>query len=375
MKFSFLKLLSKLKIIQFISFFTSKNLNKKRIKIITDEEYDKSLNYLNNINFYDKKLCHDNHYIKYEKETNYDLDIIVPIYNVERYVSECIKSIVNQKTSYKIRMIIINDGSNDKSMEFAKEILKYSTKDYIIISQKNQGLASARNTGLVNIDSKYLMFVDSDDVLAENAVESLLNIAFENDCDCVQGQYVNFTNGHDLKFLDEEKTKDVDNDLYRFAWGKIFKSSLWENVRFPNGLIYEDTIIKFFIGKILKNFMSIKSVVYYYRKNMKSISFKFRGNKKTIDTVWSLFYVIDLLQNYSIKFNAKDYPSLLNHIKLSMIRLSYLDININKAVFNVWRKLLIDWNFFDKAILDKKTSILQKYILTNCFYRFKFFCF
>lgn len=375
MNFAFLNFFKKLKLTKFFIFFGRKEFRKDRIKPISNEQYLESMNFLNEI---DPFILNSS----FEKTTNcsfnaekYDLDIIVPVYNVERFISDCITSIVKQNTSYKIRVIVVDDGSCDNSVGLATKILETSNKEFLIVSQSNQGLAAARNKGLEYVDAKYLMFVDSDDILANNCVEKLLNVAFKNDCDCVQGQFINFEN----HLTNNDKVKKVLNSsanvLYGFAWGKIYKSHLWKSIRFPVGLWYEDTIIKFFLELFIKNFVSINDIVYYYRKNKKGISFSARGNLKSIDTVWALLYCFKLLENNSISLNIIHQSDIVNHIMLSTVRTSYLNKDVNRAIFNIWRKLVLDMNCQTNYALNKKMSLIIKNILLNRFYRFEVCCF
>ena len=116
----------------------------------------------------------------------FDLDIIVPCYNVENQVENCIDSLITQKTKYNFRIILIDDGSTDKT---GKIIDSYVYNPTIkIIHQKNRGHSGARNSGLNIIDAKYVMFVDSDDKLcSENAVQKLLDCAYQYNADIVEG--------------------------------------------------------------------------------------------------------------------------------------------------------------------------------------------
>lgn len=375
MNFAFLNLFKKIKLTKIFIFFGRKEFRKEQIKPISNEQYLESINYLNKINPFVLNSALEKTTNCSFNEEKYDLDIIVPVYNVEKFIGDCITSLVKQNTSYKIRVIVVDDGSCDNSVRLATKILETSKKDFLIVSQSNQGIAAARNKGLEYVNAKYLMFVDSDDILSNNCVEKLLNIALKNDFDCVQGQYINFEN--QLKKNDKRKKalNSFANELYGFAWGKIYKSYLWKSLRFPNGLWYEDTIIKFFLESVIKNFVSITDIVYYYRKNKKGISFSARGHSKSIDTVWALLYCFKLLENNSISLNKIQFPNIVNHIMLSTVRTSYLNKDINQAIFNIWRKLVLDMNCQSNYALNKKTSLVIKNILLNRFYRFEVCCF
>lgn len=103
------------------------------------------------------------------------ITIILPVYNVEKYIADCINSIINQ-TSKNFDLLIVDDGSKDESIIIAKSLLENSSIDYQIIERKNGGLGAARNTGIKQASGEYLAFVDSDDVITPDYIDT-----FEND--------------------------------------------------------------------------------------------------------------------------------------------------------------------------------------------------
>ena len=115
------------------------------------------------------------------------ISIIVPVYNVEKYLEQCLESLLNQ-TYKNIEIIVVNDGSTDQSLDILN---KYSFKDNRIklYSQKNQGISAARNTALEHINGKYIMFVDSDDWIEINTCETALHELKKNDSDIVMWAY------------------------------------------------------------------------------------------------------------------------------------------------------------------------------------------
>ena len=105
-----------------------------------------------------------------KKSPKYDVQIIIPVYNVEKYLKECLDSVFNQKTQYKFCVVAINDGSPDNSRKILAEYEKYPNLK--IIDQDNKGFSGARNSGLKEIDAEYIMFLDSDDILYDGAIEA-----------------------------------------------------------------------------------------------------------------------------------------------------------------------------------------------------------
>lgn len=109
----------------------------------------------------------------------FDISIVVPVYNKEKYIADCIKSLVQQKTKKNIEIICINDGSKDNSLEVLKELQKLNS-NLRIIDKKNGGVSSARNYGLKAATGRYVLFLDADDYLSENTVEDIVNFFDQN---------------------------------------------------------------------------------------------------------------------------------------------------------------------------------------------------
>lgn len=104
--------------------------------------------------------------------TSVDLMIVVPVYNVEKYLRKCIESILNQKTQFTYKAVFVNDGSTDNSLQILREYEEYSCVE--IISTENRGVSEARNIAISKNYGKYILFMDSDDYLTEDAIEKLI---------------------------------------------------------------------------------------------------------------------------------------------------------------------------------------------------------
>lgn len=148
----------------------------------------------------------------------YDLQIIVPAYNVEKYIKECLDSVLSQDTSFSYIVKVINDGSTDGT---PKILETYKNQQRIeIIHQKNKGFSGARNTGLKEINARYLMFLDSDDRLSPGAIEALMTMAQETDADIVEGASLKFCGAVVTKRYTHSDEKQASaNNLYGFCMG------------------------------------------------------------------------------------------------------------------------------------------------------------
>ena len=208
------------------------------------------------------------------EQTDKDLSIIVPAYNVERFVGPCLESILNQETKVDFEVIIVNDGSTDGT---ADVIAEYAQKDSRIrvISQSNKGISDARNTGIDQARGKALMFVDSDDMVAPTHVDALMTALRAGDCDYVTSDYTD---------IDEAGNQIGQGKLREFmgtAWGRAYWRYVWNDVRFPEGYLYEDTMLSFLIKPRYKN-KQIENNGYLYRHTKSSISRNKGTDKKCI---------------------------------------------------------------------------------------------
>lgn len=243
------------------------------------------------------------------KNVNELVSVIVPVYNVENYLPRCIESIINQTYS-NLEIILVNDGSTDHSGTICEEYKKKDSRIKVIM-QRNQGLSAARNAGLDAVHGAYLTFIDSDDYVSEKYVESLFNIMGTADVAICLGE----------KFYDNAVTVDspdydttevytsevaLKNMLYRrgvnsYAWGKLFKAKLFDGVRFPVGVLFEDVMTIYKIYDIADKIAFNKVRLYYYFQRPGSIVNSSFSRKK-LDQVKA--------SKVLLEFVSEKYPAL-----------------------------------------------------------------
>ena len=217
---------------------------------------------------------------------NIKLSIVVPIYNVEKYLGECLDSFVNQ-TNHDFHVLLIDDGSKDKSGEIAKGYEKKYPKLFKYVYQENKGLGGARNTGLSLVDSEYTMFFDSDDFMANLAVENILKEINKNKVDIIFFNPVIYDMGtcsyepwHDSSFVKDWifRTKKVINpqknpilmeteaSVCRAIWKTDFLKRI--NLRFLEHCRWEDVPPHFLLmhEATSASFMEYEGA-YFYRTN------------------------------------------------------------------------------------------------------------
>lgn len=211
-----------------------------------------------------------------------DLSILVPVYNVEKYVRPCLESIFKQGLDEdRFEVIIVNDGSTDKSMEMITDIIQQHN-NITIINQENQSLSVARNNGIAVAKGKYILMPDSDDLLIENSLLPLLDKAIETKADLVVADFLairddeidSFKEVTQNEFICQEKTgeqlylEDLDQSQC-YVWRTLYKREfiLDHHITFVPGINYQD--IPFTQECYLKAQKCIKAnrLLYIYRTN------------------------------------------------------------------------------------------------------------
>ena len=184
------------------------------------------------------------------------LSIIVPVFNVEKYIRLCIETIYRQKLDEeRFEVIIINDGTMDKSMEVIEDIIE-EHNNIVVINQENLSLSVARNNGIAAAKGKYILMIDSDDLLIENSLSRLLDLALEEEVDLLVADFLEMNNEiitssssyvHQNRFEFKRKTgiqlflEDL-NPNQCFVWRTLYKRSfiLENNLKFVPGIRYQD---------------------------------------------------------------------------------------------------------------------------------------
>ncbi len=245
------------------------------------------------------------------------LSIIIPIYNVEKYLENCLESVIAQSYNH-IEVILINDGSPDNSEAICQSYVNKDTR-FRLISQKNGGLANARNTGLANAKGELITFLDSDDAIEVDTYSMAIEKLLENqDCDHVQFP-LHKRYGTDKSYIERYQTKPikgtsqlikswmVDRDISWIVCNKIFKTETLGSLRFKDGLVYEDNI---FVCQYLKKsqgicFSTEGAYLYYYRKG-------------SITNTWNRTNWADMLNIHALIFDEiyqlKDVNKAIAHI-------------------------------------------------------------
>lgn len=209
------------------------------------------------------------------------ISIIVPVYKVEAYLSECIESIIHQ-TYRDLEIILVDDGSPDKCGEICD---RYAAKDERIrvIHKKNEGVARARNDGIECADGDYISFIDSDDWIAENAYEVLYQGLKQYDADCSVGKCVTVIDKNGNLTSKKSKASPISCETSLEAmkrvllngsavWNRLFKREVFQNIRFPLDRINDDEVTALHAYAECKKIVFLNQETYYYRIRPNSIT-------------------------------------------------------------------------------------------------------
>ena len=304
------------------------------------------------------------------------VSVIIPVYNVEKYLKKCLDSIINQ-TLKDIEIICINDGSTDSSLDILNDYAK-KDKRFKIFSQKNQGLGAARNAGLLLAKGDYIYFIDSDDYISTYCLEKLYNNALSNDSDLVINKIGRFTNEGEINYshpgFDLNQIFDnVDFNKFIFnykdikpyvlnksfsAWSKLYKKSFldeYSDFTFPVSIAYEDVL--FHVKSLIRSskISFLPEFVYYYRLSNKNSITHIESN--ALDIFEVINSVEEFLSNNKIIDEFKN-----EFITFKITQITQYIIFSNSEEFFKLAKEELNKTFLNKEIIINSISI-QKHKL------------
>ena len=244
------------------------------------------------------------------------ISVIVPVYNVENYLEECLESIQNQ-TYTNIEVIMINDGSTDGSKEICERFCLQDNR-FKLVTQENQGQSIARNIGVAESKGKFIVFIDSDDIVRVDLLDQLMNYMSDEidivECDKTEDiQYLN-EKGKDIQV----KEFDSNEALYKcfnhaVSWSpvaKLYRREIVEKIPFLENLIYEDFYTGIVSLKYINKMRKIDYIGYYYRYHTSSTM-----NQKYSEKNLDIFKVGEKLLN---EFREDDWFPYVGYMLFSV---------------------------------------------------------
>lgn len=274
-------------------------------------------------------------------DLTYDLSIIIPVYNGEKYLKECIESALNQQTKYKFEVLCINDGSTDGSEDILNEYTGQSNFAYV--NRKNGGISVARNAGIAMARGKYILFMDNDDYISVNFAETMLDCAYGNDADIVKCGYQAVSNITLKRKYIEGASRQLSgkklNEIYNyngFCWGMLINRDMFSNISFPQGYWYEDMCTRMILYPKCKIFNYVADALYFYRFHSNNSSSKVwnKANPKSLDQYYLLKDCFDILESLNVEFNESLCLAMQYELSnMLYLRTLDLDNSIREAVF------------------------------------------
>lgn len=269
------------------------------------------------------------------------ISVVVPAYNAEKYLGDCIRSVINQ-TYVNWELVLIDDGSNDQSGEIADRY-KQIEKRIKVIHKDNAGVSAARNLGIDMSTGDYVMFLDADDELTSDCMETLLNIALANKADIVAGRTCGELSGSEKKLTiwrgEEAVRRSLMDDPFTYsACAKLIRKDCIGKTRFvPELRINEDSYFVFQLLCKEPMFVGIEKEVYFYRENQNSAS-----RAAFSDKFFDVLHVADLKKGIVVaKFPEMEALAKNMQLKARMNLLHILALRTKKEYHALEKELLL----------------------------------
>ena len=299
------------------------------------------------------------------------VSVIVPIYNVEKYLEKCINSLLSQ-TLEDIQIILVNDGSKDNSGNIAKECEKNNKNRIIYVEKENGGLSDARNYGLKYATGDFIAFLDSDDYIEKNAYEEMYNKAIEENADYVECDFIwEFPNKIRVdKQYPYKNKKEMLSFVRVVAWNKLIKRQLItdNNLEFPKGLRYEDVEFTYKLIPFVNRFAYVDKPFIHYVQREDSIANV--QNERTAEIFTVLDNVIEFYKKnniYEEYRNELEYNYARYLLCSSLKRMCKIkDKSIReKLLTESWERLNLNFPNWKENIILKTVNIgKNKYMRT-----------
>lgn len=301
------------------------------------------------------------------------VSVIVPVYNVEKYLCKCVDSLLAQ-TYKNVEIILVDDGGNDNCPHICDEYAK-KDKRIKVIHKENGGLSDARNAGIDVAKGEYLCFVDSDDFVDENYVQKMVVTALENQSDLVVSNFnYIYEDGRIVaNEFDIEAKKYSNNEIIYYltrgrdvlplivAWSKLYSRKLFDNLKFKKAILHEDEEICHKILDLAKRISIIKDKLYYYLQRGNSIMGTTTPSKqKIIMEISKERYDYLVSKNYSEEICDLAYLSYCNYcLNIAVKFKKYNNVDEYREVMKVIKEAKKS-PIFRKIKYGKKVKFLIK---------------
>ena len=307
------------------------------------------------------------------------ITIVVPVYNVEAYIEDCLKSIAAQTYKGKLECIIVDDCTQDNSCAVIEHFIKEykGTIDFKLLHHNvNRGLSAARNTGIDAATGEYIYFLDSDDEITPNCIELLAEPLKEKKYDIIIGEYIVDGNNNILPLHLEKEGETLTTESIRdsycsvkwyvMAWNKLYSLDYIKkhNLSFKEGLINEDELWSFQIASTAESMYTIKKMTYIYKTRDSSIMGTLNGARKA-NAYSTIFHEIyDLAKKRGVLYNRKVFQKLLYYRETVFTIIQNLDTynKKRKLYLTNYKKLRISpWEAYKNDAITSPALIKEFY--------------
>ncbi len=299
------------------------------------------------------------------------ISIIVPVYNAEDYLETCLESLVNQ-TYKNIEIIIVDDGSTDKSREIENEYAK-KYQNIVVITQENKGIALARQTGYFNSHGNYIGWVDNDDFVKPEMFQKLYRIAYENKADYVYCDYEFYPSKVSTK---EKWFKPYQGKIDWYfiernthPWNKLVSRELCEKINMGEKLaVFGDSV---YVGLLLHadKIISIDEKLYYYRVGHASVSGTYKGKCEYFKEVAKRAEKQqEFLEGTVYKECLKEYFQyryIYALIQLCFVAAANSERELYLHAQNILKKMNFKKNKYCRLVLNSNYGKIKAYVLEN----------
>lgn len=290
------------------------------------------------------------------------ISVIVPIYNVEKYINKCIDSIINQTYS-NLEIILVDDGSPDNCGKICDEYVK-NDKRIKVIHKENGGLSDARNTGIDMATGKYISFIDSDDTVTADYIEYMYNMIKEDKTEMAISEVKRIYKESDLHIVSNKKNEekqfvwDSEECFYNMlfskcgdvcAYAKLYNRELFDNIRYPKGEVYEDSATTYKIIDKCKMISYGNKACYNYYTRPGSISKQGEFNEN------EYFYIKNTKE--MLEYIENKYPNIRDSVNRYELYANFRILRM--LIFSEPRKKEIEVEIFNN--IKKKQRVVFAY--------------
>jgi glycosyltransferase involved in cell wall biosynthesis len=308
------------------------------------------------------------------------VSIVVPVYNVEKYIDKCLNSLVNQ-TLMDIQIVVVDDGSTDSSAEIINIYEKKYLEKILYIRKKNGGLSDARNTGIQYASGEYIGCVDGDDYVEPTMYEKMYNIAVEEDADLVECDFFwEYPKKIEKDVGQIYAKKDMLIKARVIAWNKIIKKDLIKkyDIRYPVGLRYEDVEFFYKLVPHINRIGFLKEPCYHYVQRKNSILHYYNEQTsdifKILENVLMYYQKEEIFEKYYVQLEYIYIRYLLGSSFLRIVKIDNVKTR-EKILKENWDNLNVKFPNWKKNKMLKEIKILKNiYFRTINNMTYKIYC-